>query len=129
MSLLRSLCCAAVCFTLLPGCDDGGLTGPLRPEDVARVTLIGNLPRGIQLSPGATFRVTAEVYDQAGHKGPGYPVEWTSSNPAIASVDSLGVVTGRLPGQVMVTAIARSTTVSGSIETIVTSVSSNARAY
>jgi hypothetical protein len=126
---------ASIAFTTFASvstCADSP-TGPRRPEEVVSVTITGpaiggGIPRGLQVTPGTSAQMTAEVRDQTGHLNREYPVEWASSNPAIFTVDSTGLVWGRAPGQGTLTATAKGTTVSGTIPVILTSVAISADA-
>ena len=53
---------------------------------------------------GRTLQLVAQVYDAAGTQLPGIQLQWTSNNPALASVNSNGLVTGvALGGPVTIT--------------------------
>ena len=61
-------------------------------------------PQSIEIYAGDTFRLTARVYpDNATDKS----VSWTSSNTAIASVNSQGLVTGKKGGRNKITVITK----------------------
>ena len=45
-------------------------------------------------TPGATVQFVATVRDAAGNSMPDAPIAWSSSNPAVATVSTLGIVTG-----------------------------------
>jgi alpha-tubulin suppressor-like RCC1 family protein len=76
-----------------------GLAARPHPAEV-RVT-----PDLIELVAGDTARLTASLLDQFGDpiEGAGLDaLEWESANPAIATVDDDGLVTGRGPGEAQV---------------------------
>jgi hypothetical protein len=54
----------------------------------------------------STLQLTATVLDGSGNPVPGHPVTWASGDPAIATVDGTGLVTGVSPGTVTITATA-----------------------
>lgn len=56
------------------------------------------------VTPGATTQVTATVVDAGGSNLSAPNLTWSSSDPAIATVDDTGLVTGVAEGQVVVTA-------------------------
>ncbi len=66
------------------------------------VALTGQVPR---LFVGSVIRHGARVYDTADDKRD-LRVDWTTSDPAVATVDRFGTVTGREPGNVTITASA-----------------------
>ncbi|HYD53324.1 MAG TPA: hypothetical protein VEA99_11875 [Gemmatimonadaceae bacterium] len=107
-------------LALLVACDEVAPTEPLRPEDVVGVTIRGwsgggSTPPTLQMAPGTTVHLTADVRDRSGNVDPRYPVDWSSSTAAI-TVDSAGFVTARVAGLGTVTATARGTTVSASVQ-------------
>ena len=53
---------------------------------------------------GKTLRLGAEATDANGHAVEGAEFSWSSSDPAVATVDSTGLVTGVAEGEVTVTA-------------------------
>ena len=78
---------------------------------VGAVTLT---PPADTLFAGDTLRLVAEAADANGHLVAGVAFEWASSDTAVAVVDSLGLVTAVMAGDVTVTAT--SSGVSGSAE-------------
>ncbi len=66
------------------------------------VAITGEVPR---IFVGSVVRHSARVYDMADDKR-NLRVDWTTSDPAIATVDRFGVVSGRAPGDVTITASA-----------------------
>lgn len=92
---------AALCLAALPaalaGCDD-----PARGTPVAAVEVTSPGP---SLDVGQTLQLTAVVRGADGEEISGRRVSWTSSAPAVASVED-GVVTGRGVGTATITASA-----------------------
>ena len=76
---------------------------PVTPT-VPVVTSVTISPGVAQVEVGATTTITAEVRDQNGALMSGKTPTWTSSNPAIATIDANGVLTGVAPGSVSLTA-------------------------
>ncbi len=63
-------------------------------------------PVGTTLSPlGATQQFTATVVDSNGMTVPGGSITWLSSNSAVASVDSNGLVTAVSSGRAIISAV------------------------
>ncbi len=81
-----------------------------RPESVA--TILRGAPASVAITRrprrpmllGASTRVTAEVRDVAGRTLPRATIEWSSSNPRVARVDSAGAVRAVAPGRAQVVA-------------------------
>lgn len=78
---------------------------------------LGMLPLAPTVAVGDTQRVTATVRNVAGGAVGGQPVTWATSNPAIATVDAQGLVTGVAAGTATVTATGGGRT--GSVEVLV----------
>jgi len=95
-----------VAGSLSCGGDSNGPTGTL----VASVVI--NAPRNIAL--GKSVQFSAVALDQNGQIVIGATFEWSSSNTAIATVSSTGVVTGVAAGSATITA--RLGTISDSVE-------------
>jgi uncharacterized protein YjdB len=53
---------------------------------------------------GASLQLAATMFDAQGNVLGGRPVEWRSSDPAIAVVSATGLVTGKAPGAATITA-------------------------
>lgn len=68
---------------------------PPPPPAPARVALT---PTDADLAVGAQLRFVATARDSAGNPFPGAAFTWSSSNPAVARVDSTGAATGVGPG-------------------------------
>jgi len=65
-------------------------------------------PATAQVSVRSTMALFASVTDAQGHLVSNVPVTWTSSNPAIATVDTSGAITGVAPGSANIIAHAGS---------------------
>ena len=83
------------------GSKQGQATLTVRELPVARVAL---LPDSAVITRGATQQLTAATLDANGNTLVGRPVAWASSNPAVATVDSTGLVTGLTVGNTTITA-------------------------
>lgn len=70
-----------------------------RPVSLVRVT-----PASLVLIEGAATTLTAQALDAAGDTVPGRPVLWATSDAAVATVTSTGVVSTVAPGTANVTA-------------------------
>lgn len=81
----------------------GGIT--MLPGEVPVVEVVGMdlLPVAPTLAVGDTLPLVTRFFTFAGDTV-ARPVTWGSDNPAIASVDTAGVVTGRAAGQAIITA-------------------------
>ena len=91
---------------------------------VAAPTTVAVTPDSVRLMAlGDTIRLSAEVLDQVGRPMPGAAVEWSSGDPAVASVDSTGLVRAEGSGATTVTATSGSAAGSASVS-IMQSVSS-----
>lgn len=71
------------------------------PVPVASVAVV---PGSGTVSVGSTMGLTAVAYDSAGGTLAGRSVTWASGSPAVATVDSKGVVTGVTAGTAQITA-------------------------
>jgi len=95
----------ALATLALAGCGGGGGGGggvaPLVP--VANVAV--SAPPATPLVLGGTVQLQASLTDSAGNPLGGRAVQWSSSNPRVASVDpASGLVTGVAVGSVVITA-------------------------
>lgn len=103
MSKVRTLL-FAVLATGLAACGGNDSTGPevatviITPSDAAMDFL------------GSTVQFSARVEDQNGDVMSGVQVEWTSSDPAVASIDLTGRATALSAGSVQITATASDVT-------------------
>jgi glucose/arabinose dehydrogenase len=74
-------------------------------------------PANINVAVGATFHLS--VVDSVGTVIRGQTINWTSSDPAVASVGALsGVLTGVAPGTVTITGVVRGLTATGTITVV-----------
>lgn len=76
---------------------------PTAPKPVATVTVS---PENATLVIGGTVQLTATVLDSDGGTLTGRSVMWVSSDPAVTTVDSLGLATGIGFGEATITATA-----------------------
>ena len=79
-------------------CSGDGATPPPSP---ASITLS---PATLLLRIGEQRSFAAAVLDASARPLPGRPVTWSSSDPAVATVETSGAVTGIAPGQATITA-------------------------
>lgn len=90
---------------------DGNITGNTRPvmgtgntnATASTVSAVFLDPSSFGLNVGATAQLSPRAVDANGSAITG-AVTWTTSNGAVASVDSNGVVTGRGAGSAIITA-------------------------
>lgn len=107
--------CAALGLAL--GCRDETPVAPTAPSVVgAVVSVVVTAPSRV-LSPDDSVQFTAQAFDAQGRVLPTAAVTWSSSNPAVASIDSRGVATAIGVGSTMITAT--SSGESGSAELLV----------
>jgi uncharacterized protein YjdB len=100
-----------VCLALgLAGCDK--LLSLLGPGQVVTVVLT---PSTLQLYVGTSQQLAADPEDANGRSVSGMSVAWSTGNPALATVDGNGKVTGVGVGQVTITAAAGGKTGSASV--------------
>ena len=71
---------------------------------LAPVAVVGVTIGNATLAPGARTLATVSMRDAAGAAITGRPVQWSSSAPAVATVDSIGGVTAFAPGVATITA-------------------------
>src|SRR5690606_31284581 len=72
-------------------------------------------PSSVTVTLGSTEQLTATVTDANGHAIAGASVSWSSSNTAVATVNSFGVVRGVATGTATATARSGHTTASASV--------------
>ena len=90
---------------LVLSCGDGPVEPAPPPAPVATTVTVN--PSSAALSAlGETARFTAEVRDRNGQVMAGAAVAWTTSDPAVATVSSSGLVTAAGNGQARITASA-----------------------
>ncbi len=79
-----------VALVWVNGCGEQDVAAPPEP---ARATAITVTPRTVNLMAiGATAQLTAVVWDQGGNPLPGVSVNWSTTDPLIATVDTAGLV-------------------------------------
>ena len=100
--LLRAVAVVAAVAQLACG-GDGGSPEPVAPTGPVVTTIVVMAPL-VPLQLGSTFALTAEVRDQTGVPIAGKTLTWTSSNAAVATVSSAGVVTAEGSGTTTITA-------------------------
>jgi uncharacterized protein YjdB len=79
---------------------------------VARVEVS---PTMVQLKPAETWNFTAQALSASGQPMPGLPVQWSSSNTAVATVDAAGKVTARAVGEALIRATVMGVTDEGRV--------------
>jgi uncharacterized protein YjdB len=97
---------ATVGVTLVAGCGSKPAEVRITP---AKLTFYG---------PGHTQTFKVDVLDKKGRALPGLPVTWTSDKPAVASVESNGLVRSRAPGRATVSAASERASGSASVEVV-----------
>lgn len=96
------------------------VAAPVRAEE----GYLSMMPLAPAVAVGDTQRVTPTVRNMAGGVVADQPVAWTTSNPAVATVDAQGLVTGLAAGTATVTATSGGRT--GSVEVLVYTLTSEA---
>lgn len=71
------------------------------PAPVASISI---RPEAAALQPGQTVSLDAHLRDEVGRRLHGREITWSSSDPAVATVDGAGVVTGKAKGVSLITA-------------------------
>ena len=106
---IRWLLGSAAILTALAcgGGGDGGSSPP--PPDNSPATITLSASGAVTITSGNTVTVTATVLTRSGTPVTGATVNWTSSNPQVATVTN-GLITGVLIGTASVTASAGSAT-------------------
>lgn len=113
---------------------DDGLVASLTPGDVTLTASVGGTtavalarvlpnpvvsvsvtPANSGIYPDQTVQLAARIRDMRGHDMRDVDVRWSSSDPAVASVSSSGLVTGRARGSVIITAQAGAVKASASV--------------
>ena len=81
----------------------GGVSGEARGTVRARVHQVAVVPPADTIAPGDTLRLAAAAYDANGHAIDDADFVWSSSDPSVVEVDSLGLVLGVGEGTTAVT--------------------------
>lgn len=84
-------------------------------EGGSEVAAVNVTPGADTIAVGATLQLSATALDGAGEGIPGLPMSWESADPAVASVDTVGIVTANAAGTVVVTATSGGKTGSSSL--------------
>ncbi len=87
--------------TALAGGQTGSAAVIVATPTVASLTIV---PDTLSVAPGAVGQLKVTAFDAAGHVLSGLPVTWGSSNNAVATVDTVGNVTGVANGTAQVSA-------------------------
>lgn len=82
------------------------------PQSVASVRIT---PTAASVRVGGTARLSAEALSASGDVLSDRSIVWSSSNANVASVDASGVVTGKVPGAVTITATSEGRTGSAAV--------------
>ena len=89
---------------------------PAPPPPAAPVpTTVTLEPSPVVVVAGDTVRVTARVLDERARVISGAPVTWTSADPAVATIDATGLVTGLREGEASITAASGPATASAAL--------------
>lgn len=102
MKLGLSKQCVVLSAIALAVSSCGSATGT--DGEVKPVAAVAVAPSSSDLGLGKTLPLQARVQDAEGHLLADAPVVWTSANSSIASVSSLGIVTGNALGTVQIAA-------------------------
>jgi uncharacterized protein YjdB len=78
------------------------------PVAVANVVL--SAPAQFSISVGSSYKITATAIDAAGNYLPGRAFAWSSSDPAVASVSQVGIVSGVAPGSAEISVLSEGQT-------------------
>jgi hypothetical protein len=98
---MRSRTVLSALFVLAASCSSGGGSGGTQP--VSTVATV-SVSQDATLVPQATVQLTATPKDATGAALAGQTVTWTTSNSAVASVSSSGLVTALTVGTAIITA-------------------------
>ena len=104
-------------LALVLACRDETPLTPPAPNVVGAVaSIVVTAPRQV-LAPGDSVQLTAQAFDALGRVLPTVTIAWSSSNSAVASIDSRGAVVAIAVGSATITATASGQ--SGSTELVV----------
>lgn len=92
---------ALIGLGLLAGCGDGGGDSP-RPPTPVTMTSLTVFPSSHTLKVGETKQYTVTVKDSNGNIRENVPVNWSTGDAAIASMDATGLLTARHEGSTTV---------------------------
>ena len=100
---MKRVACAVLMMTVMTACGGGGADGPVAPPaPVLSTVTVTIAPTTIQLGQSASAQ--AELRTLAGAVLTGRAVSWSSSVPAVASVDASGVIANVSVGSATITA-------------------------
>jgi hypothetical protein len=100
----------------IPGCSSDCPNCPGAPA------LVVVSPQTISVLPGRTTQAAALVYDaDTLHLLSGFTTTWSTSNPAIATIDNDGIVSGVSAGNVTITASAAGKSGTGTVQVVTSS--------
>jgi hypothetical protein len=88
----------------------GGLSNPRTLVVTAVVASVTVLPQGHQMGLNWAWFFTATARNSAGQVVPDAPIAWSSSNPAVATVNSQGLVSAQSAGTALIRATSGSVT-------------------
>ena len=113
---MRRVLPAAALLTLL-SCGEGVAPPPPAPPPPAAPvpTTVTLEPSPVVVVAGDTIRMTARVLDERARVISGAPVTWTSADPAVATIDATGLVTGLREGEASITAASGPATASAAL--------------
>ncbi len=97
---------AALAVSLSCGGDTAAPTPPPPPPPAPQPTTVSVTPDEVRLTVGDSAQLSAEVRDQNEQVMTGATVNWASSNAAVASVSSAGLVRGISAGSATIAATA-----------------------
>jgi plastocyanin len=91
--------------TALSGCGGGGAADLTQPPNKPAFASLTLAPATVALTVGSAAQLTAVAQDTSGNPLSGLPApNYTSSDPAVATVDAAGLVTGTALGTATITA-------------------------
>jgi uncharacterized protein YjdB len=115
---MQRVAIAVLMMAVMTACGGGGgdgATAPTPPPANVGVATVTVSLSPAQITVGATASATAELRSSAGAVLAGRPVDWSSSAPAIAAVNSAGVVSAIAAGSATITATSEGKSGSASI--------------
>ncbi len=118
---MQRVAIAVLMMAVMTACGGGGgdgTTAPTPPPANVGVATVTVSLSPAQITVGATASATAELRSGAGAVLAGRPVEWSSSAPAVASVNSAGVVSAIAAGSATITATSEGRSGSASLAVI-----------
>ena len=98
--------------------DSGNSSASVAQASPPTVLTLEVVPKSPRLLPGKAVQLSAVLDDAKGNRAPQRSVQWSSSDPVVASVSRAGIVTAHQPGNVVLTAAADGRTASASLTVI-----------